>query len=42
MTEAEQLLELIKAGTYNTDRPSKIVIKELIEVIKLLDSKIPS
>mgnify|MGYP003653081745 FL=1 len=40
MSEAEETLELIREGSYNTDRPSNLIIKELVEVIKLLNDKI--
>jgi hypothetical protein len=35
-----QKKQLIKEGCYNTDRPSNLIIKELVEVIKLLDRKL--
>ena len=40
MSEAEKTLELIREELYNTDRPSNLIIKELVEVIKLLDNKL--
>ena len=40
MRKAEETLELIREGSYNTDRPSNLIIKELVEVIKLLDNKL--
>ena len=40
MSEPEKTLELIREGLYNTDRPSNLIIKELVEVIKLLDNNI--
>jgi len=40
MSEPEKTLKLIKEGHYNTDRPSNLIIKELVEVIKLLDNKL--
>ena len=40
MSEPEKTLELIKEGCYNTDRPSNLIIKELVEVIKLLDKNL--
>ena len=40
MGGAEETLELIREGFYNTDRPSNLIIKELVEVIKLLDNKL--
>ena len=40
MSESEKTLELIREGYYNTDRPSNLIIKELVEVIKLLDNKL--
>ncbi len=40
MSEAEETLELIREGYYNTDRPSNLIIKELVKVIKLLDKKL--
>ena len=40
MSEPEKTLELIREGYYNTDRPSNLIIKELVEVIELLDRKL--
>ena len=40
MSKPEKTLELIREGYYNTDRPSNLIIKELVEVIKLLDKKL--
>ena len=40
MSKAEKTLELIREGHYNTDRPSNLIIKELVEVIELLDRKL--
>lgn len=40
MSEEEKTLQLIREGFYNTDRPSNLLIKELVEVIKLLDNNI--
>tara|TARA_R110002020_G_scaffold29265_12_gene92525 strand:+ start:275 stop:532 length:258 start_codon:yes stop_codon:yes gene_type:complete len=40
MRKAEETLELIREGSYNTDRPSNLIIKELVEVIELLDRKL--
>jgi len=40
MSEAEETLGLIREGYYNTDRKPNLIIKELVEVIKLLDKKL--
>lgn len=38
--KAMEILELIADGLYNTDRPSHVVIKELVQVIKLLEERL--
>ena len=40
MNKAEDILELIRDDAYNIYRPSNLIIKELVEVIKLLDRKL--
>jgi len=40
MSKPEKTLKLIREGYYNTDRPSNLIIKELVEVIELLDRKL--
>ena len=40
MSKPEKTLELIREGYYNTDRLSNLIIKELVEVIELLDRKL--
>ena len=40
--EVMKTLALIDEGYYNVDRPSNLIIKELVDVIKYLNEKINS
>ena len=36
---ALETLELIADGVYNVDRPSNLVLRELVQVIKLIEER---